>query len=582
MVSYLIYVIFIVLVGRLWYLQVELGEKFASQALGNVIREIPIRAPRGNIVDRKGRPLAATRPTFTLCVIPGEMTSPEETLASLSRILKRPVEDLKEIIHEKRASSYDSITLQRDLDEDTYLTIVWRKLLLPGVEGRRDPVRWYPDGKLAAHLLGYPGEIDQEELARMKDQGYRPGDFIGKAGVEKTYEPYLRGQDGARMLEVNARGHIQQVLGEREPVSGHTVVLGIDKDLQRTAENALGDRVGAAVALDVRTGEVLAMASRPAYDPNAFARGIKPAEWDAIINTPTHPLQNRTIHNAYPPGSTFKLITTIAALESGSRVVHYAIHCPGAYRVGKRIFRCWRRHGTVSLTSAISQSCDVFFYQVGLDIGPERIARWARAFGLGSPTGIDLPGERRGTIPDPEWKMRVRHERWYGGNTANMSIGQGDVQVTPLQMARVVATIANGGKLLRPHLVHKILDLNGNVVKSFQPEVVETLPISPDVLRAVREGMHQAVIGSGGTARRILFSDLTTAGKTGSAQDPPRKKPHAWFVCYAPCENPKIAICTMVEQGGHGGTVAAPIARAMLETYFHLKHSAAAGSGSTD
>ncbi|MCC6446628.1 MAG: penicillin-binding protein 2 [Armatimonadetes bacterium] len=575
-----IYAVFVALTGRLWYLQISRGEEFAQKALGNIIRELPIRAPRGIITDRKGKTLASSRPTFTVTAVPGEMTDPEDTFLRLSRILNRPAEELQEIVQTKKASNYDAVVLQRDLDDDTYLYLIWKQMLMPGIECREDPVRWYPDGKLTAHLLGYPGELNQEELDRYKEQGYRPGDFIGKSGIEKTYESYLRGQDGARRLEVNARGQIQQILGEREPVPGHTLALTLDKEMQKAADQALGSQVGSAVALDVNTGEVLAMVSKPSYDPNIFARGITSEEWQSLINLPTRPLQNRAMSNAYPPGSTFKTITALAGLESGSPVVHYAVHCPGSYRIGRRTFRCWRRHDTVDLNEAIAQSCDVFFYQLGLDIGPDKIAEYARLFGLGSPTGIDLPGERRGTIPDPRWKEEVRGEKWYGGNTANMSIGQGDVQCTPLQMVRVTATIANGGTLYRPYVIRKILAPDGQTVKSFEPVVERKIAVSEASLNAVRHGMRQAVVGRRGTAKRILFTDLTTAGKTGSAEDPPRKA-HAWFICYAPYENPKIAICAMVEQGGHGGTTAAPIARAMLERYFHIQGAPVAG-GQTD
>ncbi|MGB9797925.1 MAG: penicillin-binding protein 2, partial [bacterium] len=401
---------------------------------------------------------------------------------------------------------------------------------------------------------GYVGEISAEELKKWRENGYQMGDMVGKTGIERLWESKLKGEKGGQRMEVDARGQVHRLLERIEPKPGEEIRLTIDLNIQRAAEEALKGKRGAVVAMNPQTGEILALASSPSFDPNLFAspRG-KEKERLALFNDKRHPFLNRAISGVYPPGSIFKLITATAGLEEGKISPYIVINCPGGLRVGKRFFRCWRTHGPVNFVSAIEQSCDTYFYRLGLLIGPQKLAEWARKFGLGERTGIILPGEAKGFIADEEWKKQKLGEIWYPGDTANMAVGQGFTQMTPIQACRMVSVFANGGYLVKP------------IIMLGEKEEKVPLGISASTLELVRKGMEEAVMGSSGTGKLARINGIRIAGKTGSAQDPPRKRTHAWFVCFAPVENPRVAVSVVVEEGGMGGSVAAPIAKKVLE-----------------
>jgi penicillin-binding protein 2 len=439
---------------------------------------------------------------------------------------------------------------------------------------------------MAAHVLGYLGEINQKQLKILKEQGYVIGDEIGQYGLERRWEELLRGQSGGQQVEVDALGRRVRVLHEVTDVPGYTVHLTLDRQLQETAYEALKGKQGTIVALDVRNGAILVLASTPAFDPNAFARGIKAEEWSGLIKDQLRPLSNRAIQGQYPPGSTFKIIMSIAGLEEGVIQPESSIQDPGFYTFGNRSFRDWKKggHGTVNLHKAIVESCDTYFYQLGPKLGVDRIAKWARAFGLGEKTGVVLDDEKSGTIPDTEWKRKRFRQPWFPGETVSVAIGQGYVTVTPLQLANMMAAVANGGKLYRPYLVNKVESVDGATVREYGPELIRTIELKPDTLKRVHEALADVVNGAGGTGGAARSQLLTIAGKTGTAQVVEMKggyvkteqltyfnRDHAWFVSYAPVDNPQIAIAVLVEHGGHGGDAAAPMAKKVFEKFIEMQ-----------
>jgi penicillin-binding protein 2 len=437
---------------------------------------------------------------------------------------------------------------------------------------------------MAAHLLGYVGEISQQELGAR--QGYRMGDLIGKGGAERYWENYLRGIDGGQQVEVDAVGRKLRVLSEVEETPGNTLVLTVDRDLQLAAERALEDREGAIVALDTRTGDVLAMVSRPAFDPNIFARGIRAAEWRGLLENRKRPLNSKAVQGTYPPGSTFKMVMAAAALEEGVINPFTTIFCGGGIFFGNRTFRCWRQggHGNMNVHEALVRSCDVFFYQVGQRLGVDAIAEYAHRFGLGAPTGITLEHESGGIIPSSAWKRQRFGEPWYAGETLSVAIGQGYVTVTPLQMANVMAAIANGGTTYRPQFVKRIESPDGAVVLEQAPVVEHELNFKKSTLLQIRQALSDVVNTSRGTGTKARLATVEVGGKTGTSQVGKlgaertkqggmarERKDHAWFVAFAPVGNPEIAVAVLAEHAGeHGGTAAAPIARSVLAHYFNV------------
>lgn len=577
------------ILSRLWYLQVAHGDELLEASIINqrrLIRRVP---PRGIIVDSKGRVIATNRQQLSVSVVPYEIKKNPDVLPLLARLLNRPEDDLTEVVTAQYASAaYDSVVIDEDVDLATVTTLEEQRLSLPGVYIGPEPVRKYPDGPLFGHVLGQMGQITPEELKNGRLEGYRPGDACGKLGIERAYDGDLRGTNGGREIEVDARGRMRHEVAIVEPVPGHTLTLNIDKDLQRIGyeELAAKQKNGAVVALDPRTGAVLALVSYPAYDPNTYVGGISRADLKALNADARKPQINRAVYSAVAPGSIFKLITATAGLETGTVDVHSSDYCSGSISLGRWRKRCHKHggHGHVDFMGAIAKSCDVFFYHLGRNLGPETMASFARKFGLGSKSGIDLPFvDKAGTVPDPEWS-RKRHREWVGGDTVDMAIGQSALGCTPLQMCNAVAAIANGGTVYQPQIVKSIVvhvpGASDSATHDMKPIVARKTGVSQRTLSTIVNAM-EAVMEPGGTGHASAIPGLRIAGKTGTAQRY-NKKDNAWYVGFAPVENPQIAICVFVEEGGHGGATAAPIARKLFAHYFNIKLDAVTAPAPTD
>ncbi|MBE0598481.1 MAG: penicillin-binding protein 2 [Desulfuromonadales bacterium] len=577
--------VFLLLILRLWYLQVVSTDRYLSLSEKNRIRYISVAAPRGTIYDRDGKLLVDNRPAFTISVLRQEVDDRQALLSLLSTYLEVPADDLqKRWQGGARFPRYRPVPLADDISRDVLERVQENGIDLPGILAEVRPLRFYPNGEMAAHVFGYLGEITESELGEARED-YRPGDFIGKSGLERRLEKYLRGIAGERRVEVDVLGKELRQLKTQEPMPGNRVFLTLRHDLQQAAEKAFKEESGAAVVIDIHTGEVLALASRPGFDPSTFARGISGQEWIDLLRHPRHPLTNKAVKGQYPPGSTFKIVTALAALRAGVATPNTTVHCSGKFSLGSKDFRCWKRpgHGTVDMKKALKESCDVWFYQVGLELGIDRIAQTARDLGMGEILGLSLEGEKGGLIPDRKWKRERLNERWYDGETVIAAIGQGYVLATPLQLAVMTAAVANGGKVMRPYLIQRIEDLDGKLLLEPQPEEMRTTTFAPAHLRAVRSALDAVVNEPGGTAWGSRLAEAPFAGKTGTSQvvrlrdDHDRKrevpwqfKDHGLFVAYAPAAEPRIAVAVVVEHGGSGSGAAAPIARAILASYFNL------------
>jgi len=577
-------VIFLMLVMRLWYLQVISSERYLILSEKNRIRYIPITAPRGSIYDRNGELLVDNRPAFDVSVFPEEVGDKEKLLDRLSSFLSVNMDVLQRRWEEGRSfPRYRPVPLAEDVSWETMEKIQENAGDLPGVLTEVRPLRSYPYEEMAAHLFGYLGEITERELQSAKYDGCLPGDFVGKGGLEKKLEDYLRGQAGERLVEVDVKGKELRILKTRESVPGNRVFLTLQRDLQLAAEEAFADQAGAAVALNVQTGEVLALVSKPSFNPAVFARGITGKEWIELLRNPRHPLQNKAIQGQYPPGSTFKIVTALAALKAGVVTPETTFKCQGSFHLGNRDFRDWKKegHGVTDLRKALKQSCDVWFYKVGLDLGIDRLSQTARELGMGEPLGFALEGEKGGLIPTRQWKKNRFDAPWYDGETLIAAIGQGYVLATPLQLAVMTAAVANGGAVLCPQVVKRVEDLAGNVLFEPDPQVIRVVPFAEENLKAVHRGLWSS-----------RLKEIRIAGKTGTAQVvrckedkgkdrevPYRFRDHALFVAYAPAEDPQIAVAVVVEHGGHGSSVAAPIARTIFASYFGLEGAEEPASG---
>ncbi len=580
-------IVFLLLGGRLFFLQVLEGERFTYLAENNRIRLKKIPGTRGMIFDRKGQLLVDSRPSFDLLFVPEDATEPEMTLKYLARVLGRDEAGLLNILGESKGRPpFEEIVLGRDVDWRTVVAVETHHLELPGVTLRMRPRRSYLNNGAAAHLLGYIGEIGPKQLNALKEKGYSMRDDIGRFGLEKSWESFLRGRAGGQQMEVNALGQKVRILGEVEEVPGDNVYLTLDRDLQGSAYEALQGKQGAIVALDARSGAILALASSPPFDPNVFARGIGAEEWHALVKDKMQPLNNRAVQGQYPPASTFKIVLAIAALEAGLIQPETRIFDPGYYVVGNRTFRDWKKggHGWVDLHKAIVESCDVYFYQLGQRLGIDRIAKYARLLGLGDKTGIALDDEKSGLIPDSEWKRKRFGQPWFPGETPSAAIGQGYVSATPLQMANLMAAVANGGTLYRPWFVRKVETLDGRLIREYGPEKIRSVALKEVTLKHIRNALRDVVNSGSGTGGKARSNLIEIAGKTGTAQVaemrgefvnserlPYEIRDHAWFVGYAPAENPEIAVAILVEHGGRGGSAAAPVAKMVIEKYFSLK-----------
>ncbi len=557
-----------------YYLQVVKADHYAVLSEANRTRKVRVPPPRGPILDRYGRVIARSRPAFEVLLTRESARGLDATLRTLAPVIGVSPADLRDRVTRAAPSpAHEPIVIGSDVSLATASFIESRRADLPGISIRMSLKRYYPEEGLAAHILGHVGEITRGMLDRPEFAGYLQGDIVGRSGVERTYNADLQGTRGERQVVVNSGGRVMgELTGGAVPVPGNAVRLTLDIDMQRELEEAFADRVGAAVFIDPRTGAILAMASRPGFDPNFFARRFNRDVWRGLMDHPRHPLQNRPVQSAYSPGSTFKPIMAAAALEEGVATESTVYVCTGSGVFHGRRFRCHKRegHGAIGMKEAIKKSCNIYFYNLGSRLGIESIARYARHLGLGQPTGIDIEPENPGLIPDPEWKMRVHRDRWYPSETISVSIGQGPLNITPLQMALVQGFIATNGLRVRPHL-----RVGGAVRTANDGYEV----ISRRSLQAVREA-EWAVVNDYGTGGQAKIKGRDVCGKTGTAQVfggsadlpedqiPEHMRDHAWFVGFAPLEDARVAFAVIVENGGHGGATAAPIVRRVLERFF--------------
>lgn len=585
--------VFLLMLLRLWYLQVISYEDLYDRSVRNRTRMLITDAPRGPVYDRHGNLLVDNRPAFQISVMRQDIVHRDELFQRLSSLLDIDREALEMRWQEGlRLPVYRPVPLVLDADRDLVERVQENSIDLPGVLIEVRPVRDYPDPAAVAHVIGYLGEITEQELRASRTGDYRGGDLVGRVAIEKVYEDFLHGEKGQQLIEIDVQGRLLRMLQAQSAEPGKKVFITVDMGLQKVALDAFGDKAGAAVVLDVHSGEVLAMVSLPTYNPAQFARGISPEEWRTLINNRRNPLQNKAITGLYPPASTFKMIVALAALREGVATTDREIDCDGSFELGDSRFRCWKRagHGPTDLKKAIRESCDLWFYQIGLELGIDKLSAAAKEFGLGSSLGFSLPGERDGTIPTREWKRQQFNQPWFGGETVIASIGQGYVLTTPLQLAVMTAALANNGKVLKPQIISRIEDWDGDSTHHFEPELIRQLDYTPEQWQAVQEGMVAVVNELRGTGRRAQLDEIQVAGKTGTSQVirrlsdeeeelltgdeniPYRHRSHGLFIAYAPAEDPQIAVAVVVEHGQSGGGVAAPVAREILRHYFEANN----------
>ena len=572
--GWLIVLVIAVLIARLGYLQVYDGEYYAGLADGNRIRLIPAMAPRGTFYDRNGTLLVTNRPGFTVSLLPLTAPISPDVIARLSELLKVPQEEIQKKI--QAHSGFDPIRIKNDVGPEITTIIEEQKSSYPGVVIEVQPIRNYIYKEQGAHTFGYVSEISDDELEKRKADGYKSGDIIGKFGLEKVYDHELRGVNGGEQVEVDVTGKPVQVLGRKEPVPGCDLVLTIDQKIQAAAERAIdtqlvkiGAKAAAAVVMNPQTGEVLAMVSRPAFDPNLFAHGISSKDWKVINDNPNFPMDNKTITGEYPPGSTFKIVTGVAALSDGKVTPEEKILDTGHHWIIPKGNAEGEALGWINFTEALAHSDNVYFYEMGNRLGIDALERYARMFGLGQKTGINLPYESEGLVANKAYKKKVFDDDWSLSETFDAAIGQGFNLVTPLQAAMVMSEIAADGKRYQPYLVQRIVAPDGSTVKAFQPVLLSQLDVRPDIIHLVQQGLRD--VTKFGTAASVFGANFPVdiAGKTGTAENP-HGRDHGWFVAYGPFGNPNIVVAVIVEQGGFGSQSAVPIGKKILEAAFDI------------
>jgi len=585
-VQYLVAVVFAALAVAFWVFQIGQHEKFREMAENNRLRKLPLPAPRGVLLDRHGKVLVENQSTLNIALVREQTKDVPEVIRVLAAATGVDEAQLREVVNRRRRDPiYRPIVLIESATREQVIATWARRLELPGIFYQEVPARKYPASDMAAHLFGYVGEVTDGQLQRADYKDVDPGSIVGQAGIELAYNKQLMGVDGNKTVVVNSVGREIDELELVPPTIGRPMQLTIDADVQKATEDgfAVSGFDGAAVVLDPRNGEVLSFTSRPAYDPNAFAAGIQRAEWARLNTDPLKPLTNRALQGRFSPGSVFKMAVGLAGLEEGIVTPDFRVHCGGGQTFYGRYFRCHKEagHGSMNLAHAIEQSCDVYFYTVGNMLGVDRIHKWATLFGLGVKSGIDLPNELQGLVPSTEWKAKnTKEKKWYAGETISVSIGQGQVSVTPISLAVYTATLANGGTRVTPHLVKAVDDGNGlKPVPTPAPQ--SKVEVTAEKLQAIREGMWLVVNGGSGTARRAAIPGKDVAGKTGTAQvislagrlaarTTRNLRDHGWFTFFAPRDNPEIAGVVFLEHGIHSAN-AAQVAKHILLTYFAKK-----------
>jgi len=588
---------FVIILIRLWYLQVYKGDEFYKFSVQNRLRRETVKAPRGMIFSRNNQLLVQNVPRFDAIIIPQYLTNKKETLKKLSNILDLTEKKIKHILRKNSYQArYRPIIIKKNISRKEVAVIETENSKMPGVRVHTFISREYSDKEVGSHALGYISEISRKQLPIYRerdDYPYKLGDFIGQAGIEKQFDLKLRGTDGYQFMEVDARGRMTRLIKGKNLFAGienkaakpgNNIRLTIDRDMQRTAYKALEGKVGSVVAVDVNTGEVLAMVSRPSFDPTEFSKGLSAKYWRKLSQDEFKPMTDRTIQEHYSPGSTFKTFTAIAALEEKIVRPEQEVHCPPTFRLGRRVFHDWRRggHGLTNVYKSLRRSVDVYFYKIATKLDIDILTRYAKQFGFSSKTGISLPREIPGLLPTKEWKLKKTGEPWQKGETLSCAIGQSYVLATPLQLSLAYATIANGGKLFKPYLIKEIFSSDGTIIKKFQPSLVNEVTVSQETLNHVKKGLYQVVNHRKGTAWWYRGRGLSMAGKTGTSQVrsmtkkelfskcenmPYKDRHHGIFVGYAPFDNPQIAVAAVVEHGCHGSSAAAPVVRDIVTTY---------------
>lgn len=554
-------VLFFLLAASLFYNQILLYGYYSKLSRNNSIRVLPLEGPRGNILDRTGRPLVTNRLSFDAAIMYQEIRDREKLVRLLRDVLGMTGEEIASAFEKAAKRAYTPVTIAEDIDKDEAVALEEASFDSNGLIIETRAKRDYLYKHLGSHLFGYLSEVTDNELETLRDYGYRMRDLIGRDGLEKYYESFLKGTDGGTQIEVDSRGRQKRTLGIKEPAAGQDLQLTIDLPLQLVCDKLLGDHKGAIVAMDPRNGDILALASHPTFDPNVFVSPGTSQERLSLLNDRAgRPMSNKAISGTYPPGSVFKIVTASAGLEQGKITRNTQFFCSGKYKIGNSSLNCWKEggHGPQNVVEGLMNSCNVFFCNTGRALGVDRLEAYAKLFGYGRPTGIDLPDEVGGVAPGKAWKTAHGKGIWYEGETLNYSIGQGYLAVTPLQVAVMTAAMANNGNLVRPRLVKRI---GANDIQSSRPK---NLGLRDDTIRNVRAGLFEVVNNESGTGKRAKVPSLVVAGKTGTAQTS-KGRTHAWFCGFAPYSDPKICLVVFIEHGGHGGLEPAEIARGVFE-----------------
>lgn len=585
----LILLTFSIFLLRMAYLQIIKGEDFRQRSENNSVRLRKIRPPRGIIMDVNHQVLVENQPSFDIMFAPNRVRDNTSVIKKLQELYAEGSLCFSgDPLFAQKARPFAPVRLEKKVGLEKVAIVETRALDLPGVFVEPTPIRQYRDGEIISHIVGYTGEITEADMEKTGSGDYSSGDIVGKYGIERYLDAYLKGKNGYEQIEVNVFGKKVKTLGIVPPLSGYNVVLTIDAFLQKVAWKAMEGKSGSVVAINPRDGSVLALVSTPSFDANLFNGGISFSDWEKLSTDPSRPMENRAVAGQYPPGSTYKLIVAAAALEEGLIAPEKRIICNGQYTLGNRSYRCWRKngHGVVNLHRAIVESCDVYFYNLGKLLGVDKIAFYARSFGFGSVSGIDLPREKSGLVPTKQWKLAKFKQSWQMGETTSIAIGQGFNLVTPMQLVSAYSALANGGVVFRPRLVDRIETADGVVIRQFPPQKKGILPISERNREILNYALWGAVNERGGTGYALKRNEADVCGKTGTAQviglpgDEKarrlkriayRHRDHALFVCFAPYKKPEIAVAAIVENAGHGGAAAAPVAREIIDAYFTRK-----------